>query len=62
MTIADLCAFPISGGDGDGWLVNYVGHPGHGAAAGFIWAQNDPGSPAHEAGFSGGYSGRAGKA
>jgi hypothetical protein len=23
--------------DGDGWRVNYVGHPIHGAAAGFIW-------------------------
>lgn len=36
-------------------LVNYEGHPGHGAAAGFIWAQNDPGSPPHEAGFNGSY-------
>jgi hypothetical protein len=30
---------PNQGGDGDGWLVNYVGYPGHGAAAGLISAQ-----------------------
>ena len=23
--------------DGDSWLVNYIGHPLHGAAAGYIW-------------------------
>ncbi|MBI5282599.1 MAG: hypothetical protein HY858_13020 [Candidatus Solibacter usitatus] len=27
--------------DGDPFYVNYVGHPMQGAAAGFIWAQND---------------------
>jgi hypothetical protein len=28
--------------DGDPWIVNYVGHPIHGAAAGFIWIEQDP--------------------
>jgi hypothetical protein len=41
--------------DGDGWLVNYVGHPGHGAAAGFIWIHNEPSALAHDMGFSGDY-------
>jgi hypothetical protein len=31
--------------DGDSWLVNYVGHPGHGAAAGFLWVDHDPDGP-----------------
>jgi hypothetical protein len=29
-------------GDGDPFLVNYVGHPIQGAISGFIWIQNDP--------------------
>lgn len=28
---------PRTWSDGDGWLVNYVGHPIHGAAAGHLW-------------------------
>ena len=28
--------------DGDSWLVNYIGHPIHGAAAGFVWGAHDP--------------------
>ncbi len=28
--------------DGDGFLVNYVGHPMQGAVTGYIWLQNDP--------------------
>jgi hypothetical protein len=28
--------------DGDSWLVNYVGHPIHGAAAGVLWTLHDP--------------------
>jgi hypothetical protein len=28
---------PTTWADGDGWLVNYVGHPIHGAASGFIF-------------------------
>ena len=33
---------PRQWSDGDGWLMNYVGHPGHGAAAGYIWLHHDP--------------------
>jgi hypothetical protein len=28
--------------DGDGWFVNYVGHPIHGAAAGRTWLNSHP--------------------
>ncbi len=28
--------------DGDPWLVNYIGHPIHGAAAAFVWVAHDP--------------------
>jgi hypothetical protein len=28
---------PDGWGDGDGWGMNYVGHPLHGAAAGYVW-------------------------
>lgn len=28
--------------DGDGWMVNYIGHPVHGAAAGMVWTAHDP--------------------
>jgi hypothetical protein len=33
---------PATWEDGDTWIVNYLGHPIHGAAAGFVWAANDP--------------------
>lgn len=33
---------PASWDDGDGWLVNYIGHPVHGAAAGMLWTLHDP--------------------
>lgn len=36
---------PSTWGDGDGWLMNYVGHPGHGAAAAFTWIARDPKAP-----------------
>jgi len=26
--------------DGDSWMVNYIGHPIHGAAAGYIWLEH----------------------
>jgi hypothetical protein len=35
---------PDSWEDGDNWLVNYVGHPIHGAAAGILWTLHDPAS------------------
>jgi len=31
--------------DGDSDVTNYIGHPGQGAAAGFIWLQRDPRAP-----------------
>lgn len=32
--------------DGDAWWVNYIGHPIHGAAAGYSWLDHDPHAPA----------------
>jgi hypothetical protein len=32
--------------DSDAWWVNYLGHPIHGAAAGYIWLDHDPHAPA----------------
>jgi len=31
--------------DTDDWWVNYIGHPIHGAAAGYIWLDHEPGAP-----------------
>jgi hypothetical protein len=31
--------------DTDAWWVNYVGHPIHGAAAGYLWIDHEPGDP-----------------
>jgi hypothetical protein len=31
--------------DADDWWVNYVGHPIHGAAAGYVWLDHEPGAP-----------------
>ena len=31
--------------DGDAWWVNYIGHPIHGAAAGYIWLDHERGAP-----------------
>jgi hypothetical protein len=36
---------PGQWGDTDAWWVNYVGHPVHGAAAGYIWLDHEPGAP-----------------
>lgn len=33
---------PRQWGDGDGWMINYVGHPVQGAASAFIWLDHDP--------------------
>ena len=38
--------------DGDGWGVNYIGHPIHGAAAGFIWLDHEDGAHDPDLGFS----------
>jgi hypothetical protein len=32
--------------DSDAWWVNYIGHPIHGASAGYIWLDHDPHAPA----------------
>jgi hypothetical protein len=32
--------------DSDAWWVNYIGHPIHGAAAGYIWLDHDRNAPA----------------
>ena len=32
--------------DSDAWWVNYIGHPIHGASAGYIWLDHDSGAPA----------------
>jgi hypothetical protein len=31
--------------DTDAWGVNYIGHPIHGAASGYIWLDHEPGAP-----------------
>lgn len=31
--------------DSDAWWVNYIGHPIHGAAAGYIWVDHEPRAP-----------------
>lgn len=31
--------------DSDAWWVNYIGHPIHGAAAGYLWLDHEPGAP-----------------
>jgi hypothetical protein len=31
--------------DSDAWWVNYIGHPIHGASAGYIWLDHDPHAP-----------------
>jgi len=46
---------PRTWGDGDRWGVNYIGHPIHGAAAGYIWLDHEPGSHDPSLGFSKAY-------
>jgi hypothetical protein len=36
---------PTQWEDSDAWWVNYIGHPIHGAAAGYLWLDHDPGAP-----------------
>ena len=36
---------PHQWGDSDAWWVNYIGHPIHGASAGYIWLDHDPKAP-----------------
>jgi len=35
---------PDTWNDGDSWAVNYIGHPIHGAASGFIWLDHEVGA------------------
>ena len=48
--------------DGDSWGVNYIGHPIHGAAAGFIWLDHEDGAHDPRIGFSKEYWGSRGRA
>lgn len=43
---------PSQWDDGDAWWVNYLGHPIHGAAAGYVWTAHDPKSTASEIGLN----------
>jgi hypothetical protein len=43
---------PDTWADGDSWGINYVGHPIHGAASGFIWLDHEDGSHDPKLGFS----------
>ena len=54
--------WPRTWEDGDGWLVNYVGHPIHGAAAGYIWLDHEDGSHDPRLGFSSEYWASRGRA
>jgi hypothetical protein len=53
---------PHTWDDGDKWGVNYVGHPIHGAAAGFIWLDHEDGSHDPALGFSREYWASRGRA
>ena len=46
---------PRTWNDGDKWGVNYIGHPIHGAASGFIWLDHEDGAHDPELGFSKAY-------
>ena len=48
--------------DGDSWGVNYVGHPIHGAASGFIWLDHADGAHDPRIGFSREYWGSRARA
>jgi len=53
---------PNTWGDGDSIKVNYIGHPVHGAAAGFIWLDHEDGAHDPRLGFSGEYWASRGRA
>jgi hypothetical protein len=53
---------PSTWNDGDGWAVNYVGHPIHGAASGFIWLDHEDGAHDPAIGFSREYWASRGRA
>jgi hypothetical protein len=41
----DSLRVPHQWEDSDAWWVNYIGHPIHGASAGYIWLDHDPKAP-----------------
>lgn len=53
---------PDTWDDGDSWAVNYIGHPIHGAASGFIWLDHEDGSHDPKLGFSREYWASRGRA
>jgi hypothetical protein len=53
---------PQTWNDGDSWPVNYIGHPIHGAASGFIWLDHEPGAHDPRLGFSKSYWASRGRA
>lgn len=48
--------------DGDSWAVNYVGHPIHGAASGYIWLDHEDGAHDPDLGWSTEYWASRGRA
>jgi hypothetical protein len=53
---------PDTWDDGDSWAVNYLGHPIHGAASGFIWLDHEDGAHDPDLGFSKEYWASRGRA
>jgi hypothetical protein len=53
---------PDTWNDGDSWAVNYVGHPIHGAASGFIWLDHEVGAHDPSLRFSRSYWASRGRA
>jgi hypothetical protein len=53
---------PQTWNDGDSWGINYIGHPIHGAASGFIWLDHEDGAHDPRLGFSGEYWASRGRA
>lgn len=53
---------PSTWEDGDAWYVNYLGHPVHGGAAGFIWLDHEDGAHDPALGFSREYWSSRGRA
>ncbi|BCS35015.2 hypothetical protein TBR22_A42410 [Luteitalea sp. TBR-22] len=49
---ANSVRVPHTWGDGDGWVVNYLGHPAQGATSGWVWINNDPGAEQATLGLS----------
>jgi hypothetical protein len=55
----DSVRWPGQWEDTDAWWVNYIGHPVHGAAAGYIWIDHEPDDPAEISGTSRYWASRA---